>query len=464
MLEVVIARGPLEIVFGPHHDVSASDVQQGLDACLVVVSASAAIPCQPIRGAASSGHWVRPGMVCLRAQDRPIRDIKPDMEDAARWLNTFFTRTTASLTLEFATERDGTPRLIVPKRAVVSSSPRRRGSIFGGKGGGGADAFMASAAGSAASMFSVRVAGKPVQLILGTVGVQLMTIQKKGAPLTTTDPYGQIVETFTDEVNTGHVVTWKLKDGSKTSCSASKIDCDNICLEVMIKMQEMSTARRRERAGAVRSAFEALTDSDADSSSSSSSSSSNEEQESSEDEDVQRREKRKERYTKAKTNSSGMMGIVTDDGAGTGIGSDSRTSSARQLRRKNISFDHNVRISTDHLQLSGSRTSGRTNGKDNDKVGALLNKSMSVSTNALQNPKSESEQQTAKKVKSILRVSSTDSQNSISGDFENRPVEPEGESPVLTALRQLTTAELREHATRVGFTTADIARVIRAGE
>ena len=37
------------------------------------------------------------GMVCTRAQGRRISDIKPDVNDAAKWVNGFFARTSGPL-------------------------------------------------------------------------------------------------------------------------------------------------------------------------------------------------------------------------------------------------------------------------------------------------------------------------------------------------------------------------------
>eukprot|EP01047_Picozoa_sp_COSAG01_P024006 COSAG01_NODE_1468_length_10210_cov_44.350806_5_plen_705_part_00 len=179
------------------------------------------------------------------------------MYGCCRWLNGYFTRATTELTLEFATEKDGTPRMLRQKSAQTNApapGPRgRRGSLFGGAN--SAHALMASQAGMGNTMFMVQVGGKSVQLAVGTIGVQLVTLQKRGSPMTATLVYGNILEVKPDEA--GPALTIFMKDGTCTVCLADSASMrDEICLEVLIMMEEMRSAHQREQTKKISEAFE----------------------------------------------------------------------------------------------------------------------------------------------------------------------------------------------------------------
>ena len=70
-------RGPLDIVF--------TGAKVGMNWLLVVESAKRAIPIPDQKSGET--HYIRPGMVCVKVQGRRISDIKPNIGDAAKWVN-----------------------------------------------------------------------------------------------------------------------------------------------------------------------------------------------------------------------------------------------------------------------------------------------------------------------------------------------------------------------------------------
>jgi hypothetical protein len=129
----------------------------------------------------------------------------------------------------------------------------RAGSLFGGAN--SAHALMASQAGMGNTMFMVQVGGKSVQLAVGTIGVQLVTLQKRGSPITATLVYGNILEVKPDEA--GPALTIFMKGGTCTVCLADSVSMrDEICLEVLIMMEEMRSAHHREQTKKISEAFE----------------------------------------------------------------------------------------------------------------------------------------------------------------------------------------------------------------
>jgi hypothetical protein len=57
----------------------------GVNWLLVVESAKRAIPIQDQKSGET--HYVRPGMVCVKVQGRRVSEIKPNIADAAKWVN-----------------------------------------------------------------------------------------------------------------------------------------------------------------------------------------------------------------------------------------------------------------------------------------------------------------------------------------------------------------------------------------
>eukprot|EP01046_Picozoa_sp_COSAG06_P052821 COSAG06_NODE_8970_length_2022_cov_1.430057_1_plen_633_part_01 len=187
-------------------------------------------------------------MDLLRLQ---ISEIKPDVAEAAKWVNGFFSRTSGPLALKFEVELDGSPRITKlgsrTSAAAAAKAKGRRGSILGH--GGSDSALHAAASANGQQVYDVKCGGKAMSLTLGSIGVQLLVAQKRGAPSSTTLQYEQIMSATAqggdhedDGVATTLVIA--MKDGEKTTYISAV--AQEICLEVLIKLEQIDSAKKRE--------------------------------------------------------------------------------------------------------------------------------------------------------------------------------------------------------------------------
>lgn len=277
-MEVTIPRGPLDIVrrlLLHHrsfplrlHSVCAAQctdaackllwccqtftgAKVGMDWLLVVESARRAVAMRDKKRGET--HYVRPGMICVRVQGRRISDIKPNIADAARWVNGFFGRTSGPLVLKFEVELDGTPRMAkvgAPRGPSAAKAKGRRGSILGF--GDGDSALHAAAVANGQQVYDVTCGGKGMAVTLGSIGVQLLVAQKRGAPSSTTLQYERILDASTIESDqyrgevsaTTLVIT--MRDGEKTTLHSPA--AQEICLEILIKLEQIDSAKKKEMA------------------------------------------------------------------------------------------------------------------------------------------------------------------------------------------------------------------------
>ena len=133
--------------------------------------------------------------------------------------------------------------------------------------------------------FTVTSAGKTIQMHMGTVGVQLMSAKKGAQQHASTIPFHDMLDVIA--ARNPPRIGFAMKDGSRRSFEASEEVRNRAVPVILVRMHELSEARRKERAASVRAAFDALTDSSEDDES-------EEEDDESEQEDDENEEERKE--------------------------------------------------------------------------------------------------------------------------------------------------------------------------
>ncbi len=148
---------------------------------------------------------------------------------------------------------------------------------------GGDSALHAAASANGQQVYEVKCGGKSMSVTIGSIGVQLLVAQKRGAPSSTTLQYERMLdvsalESEDDYVYKATAVQITMKDGEKTTMVTPV--AQEICLEVLIKLDQIDLAKKKEMtSGSLRALSELSSDE------SSSEEESSEEESSSDDDD-----------------------------------------------------------------------------------------------------------------------------------------------------------------------------------
>ena len=114
-------------------------------------------------------QYIRNGMVVQTVQGKPWEDIHKDGAAAARWVQQCKQR---PLLLGFAVAEDGGP-LVVARRGVQEGTSVNKKPIAGG------NVIIAQAQQAGFQCFQVKKGGKNIQLIITSLGLQMVVEKKK---------------------------------------------------------------------------------------------------------------------------------------------------------------------------------------------------------------------------------------------------------------------------------------------